>query len=269
MFTKISNSRDGFSNALIQEWEKSDGVDFAVALSRITGWLLNIDWWSPYKDAPQEAMRPLRVYVGNGSDLIFDFLGKKSINPFSEYIIKPIVEKRAYADGGIVLTRYYEESKLARLPLRKRPDEISIRKATEAISKNKGFLAIIPPRSKPCLPAAMAARYAFGWCAVYADALQDVYKVPATAIMVNRYSDLFYNSHIGYCHSIIQHQDGSVEDSWGKQELNEVLNRFNVVDYTLDVDRHKIVSNNLQNNSPEKYEAAFKEAVLLIKEFCV
>lgn len=35
--------REGFPPKLIEEWEADDCVNFAVALARLTGWLLHVD----------------------------------------------------------------------------------------------------------------------------------------------------------------------------------------------------------------------------------
>lgn len=39
-----------FPEYILRDWETSDGVNFAIALRRITGWLLHVDWWSPTND---------------------------------------------------------------------------------------------------------------------------------------------------------------------------------------------------------------------------
>ncbi len=38
--------RAAFAPKLIEEWEAENCVNFAVALARLTGWLLHVDWWS-------------------------------------------------------------------------------------------------------------------------------------------------------------------------------------------------------------------------------
>jgi hypothetical protein len=39
-----------FSDDLIAGWETDQCVHFAVALARMTGWLLQVDWWTPSLD---------------------------------------------------------------------------------------------------------------------------------------------------------------------------------------------------------------------------
>ena len=62
-----------FPDYILRDWEASDGVNFAVALARITGWLLHVDWWTPTDNKEAvENMKSLRVYVGNNSNHIYD-----------------------------------------------------------------------------------------------------------------------------------------------------------------------------------------------------
>jgi hypothetical protein len=62
--------REGFAPKLIEEWEAEDCVNFAVALARITGWLLHVDWLTPSdeEDIPESELKPLRVYVGDNRE---------------------------------------------------------------------------------------------------------------------------------------------------------------------------------------------------------
>jgi hypothetical protein len=45
------NRSENFPIQLIEEWEADDCVNFAVALARITGWLLHVDWWTTLHQA--------------------------------------------------------------------------------------------------------------------------------------------------------------------------------------------------------------------------
>lgn len=38
--------RTAFRSQLVENWEADDCVNFAVALARLTGWLIHVDWWS-------------------------------------------------------------------------------------------------------------------------------------------------------------------------------------------------------------------------------
>jgi hypothetical protein len=81
-------------NTFFWRWrEGSYGVNFAIALSRMTGWLLHVDWFKPeYAEEHEKAMVPLRIYVGDHSNNIFDFVGKESIGAFALWVITPILD---------------------------------------------------------------------------------------------------------------------------------------------------------------------------------
>ncbi|MDR7212209.1 hypothetical protein [Flavobacterium piscis] len=74
----MSNDRQnerGFDKGLIVEWENNNGVNFAIALARITGWLLHVDWFGKTQDDLPENMKSLRAYVGTDANLAIDFNG--------------------------------------------------------------------------------------------------------------------------------------------------------------------------------------------------
>lgn len=145
--------RAAFAPHLIATWEAEGCVNFAFALARLTGWLLHVDWWTPSTDytvdTPIEKMRPLRVYVADNHDLIFDVRGVKSIVDFNEGSIAPLARK--FGSGG-VRTRFYDELGISALQLQFQIDEEKIAQATEAIKENSYFLAAIPLRQPPVSP---------------------------------------------------------------------------------------------------------------------
>lgn len=83
--------RAAFDAKLIEGWEADQCVNFAVALARLTGWLLHVDWWQPSTDPdadlPDEVLRPLRVYVADNRDNIFDVRGVRTIEEFTRRTI--------------------------------------------------------------------------------------------------------------------------------------------------------------------------------------
>ncbi|RWF38815.1 MAG: hypothetical protein EOS46_31355, partial [Mesorhizobium sp.] len=89
----------GFSTEHVGEWESRDCVDFAVALARVTGWLLHVDWLADHAgpnsdDIPEMEMVPLRVYVGDDNDLIYDARGIKTIVDFNGSVVARLVRER-------------------------------------------------------------------------------------------------------------------------------------------------------------------------------
>lgn len=266
MTKKIKKSSQ-FPEDILQNWEASDGVNFAVALARITGWLLHVDWWSPTDNAEiVDNMKSLRVYVGNNSNYIYDIKGKQTIATFSNNIVRPIAQKRGANYGGIV-TRYYSETKLFNLPLRVKPDEVRIQKAQELINSNSAFLEKIPKRQKPNVPAHIAAKFTFGYCNPFATALSDVRGYKAVAIIAKEYNKLFELSKLGYAHSFTLDKDDNAIDIWGEDSIENIIQRFGITKYDLDESEHYKVGQKLKSNSLEKYNEIYEESVSIINKY--
>lgn len=263
--------RAAFRPELIDAWQADDCVNFAVALARLTGWLLHVDWWVPSTDyrteIPIEEFKPLRVYVADNHDCVFDALGVKTITNFNQGTIGPLARK--LGSGG-VRTRFYDEARLSMLPLRSPPDEAKIAHATEAIKGNAYFFAAIPSRLPPFIPAYQAAKFTYGRCAAFAEAMQEVTGLVPTALLAVRFAPQFEGTHrssSGYFHSVVLHPDGLAEDSWGKAPLEEIARRFGAVEFTINNDEHHAVVNNLKRNSADLYEAARQEAIALVQQY--
>lgn len=262
--------RAAFADELIEAWEARDCVDFAIALARRTGWLLHVDWWSNstehQDDMPVEQLRPMRVYVADDRHRIFDVRGVKSFVEFSDHIIWPLAVRMRTGNGG-VYTRYYGEKDLASLPLRARPDEARIARASEAIAANPGFLAAIPPRKPPNLPAHKAAWFSLGRCAAYAEALHEQTGLPVVGLIAMRFSALHGGPDRpgGYVHSVATHPDGMAEDAWGKASLSDIAERFGVVEFTISRDAHRSMVASIRRNSEASYIVALDEARELVR----
>ena len=259
MKTKNKPKQKGFAESDLKHWEKSDGVNFAVALSRITGWMLQVDWLSPQENSPEKDLKPLRVYVETNGNTVFDFTGKRSVAAFNKYVILPIGSKRTKTGRDHIATRCYDEAGLKDLPLREQPSEYEIQRAKEKILANTDFLAIIPERQNPEIPAYLASQFSHGNCIPFAAAIQDLTELPALGISVSRYHRDCMNQP-GFCHAIIMHPDGLVEDSWGRQPLAEVLDRFYIEEYTMDEDIFKIHQERQKREFPIRYHNAYTAA---------
>jgi len=260
----------------IQEWEADDCVNFAVALARITGWLIHVDWLSDDtthdENRPVEKMIPLRVYVGNDGDKIFDVCGIKSIEDFNLRIIGPLAKerKKPWAQQCGVATRHYSEARLTNLPLRSTLDEARILDAMAAIRDVPGFLGAVPERPWPRLPAEAAAQFTWGLCSVYAEALSAETGLEAVALLVKRFRPMYEKtpySSSGYVHSMVLHPDGSAEDSWGRMPLQRMADRFGVAEWTVDRSEHLRVVGDLMRNTPGRWELHYQEAVELVHSF--
>ena len=263
--------RAAFAPHLIAAWEAEGCVNFAFALARLTGWLLHVDWWTPSTDhtvdTPIEKMRPLRVYVADNHNLIFDVRGVKSIVDFNEGSISPLARK--FGSGG-VRTRFYDEVGISALQLQFQVDEEKIAQATEAIKENSYFLAAIPLRQPPYIPAYEAAKFTYGRCAAFAEVMYELTGLPPTALLAVRFLPLYEGTQrgaSGYFHSVVLHDDGMAEDSWGKASLSEIARRFGVVEFKTSDDEHRIVVNNLKLSSADLYEDARQEATVLVRQY--
>lgn len=265
--------RAAFRPQLVEEWEADDCVNFAVALARLTGWLLHVDWWSTSTehkaDIPLDQLKPLRVYVADNHDRIFDVRGIKSILDFNQNIIM----NRAWQIGtenGSVYTRFYDEERLSSLPLRNQPDESKIALAIGEIQKTQYYLSAIPARNRPFLPAHQAARFTFGLCAAFADAMHELTGLQPVALLAARFAPLFEGTRRnerGYFHSVVLHPDGLAEDSWGKASLRDIASRFGVVEFMTSSDEHRIVVEKIRRSSADRYEIALRDARGLIRSY--
>lgn len=266
-----NKQREGFSLQLIQDWESESCVNFAVALARLTGWLLHVDWFtsSPDESAPEDNFIPLRVYVADNREGIFDVRGIKSIADFYEGTIVKLAKKHATSYGG-VRTRFYSEDQLCTLPLRAHPDEHKIGLAMESIRANAAFLNAIPAKPASRIPVHDAARYTFGRCAVYAEAMRELTGLQPTAILVKRFKPSFANaerSHDGYVHSIVVHPDGRGEDAWGIAPIEDIAGRFGALEFDTSHDVHGEVVSNCLKNTYELYHTELDIARKLVTQY--
>lgn len=253
-----------FPAHLLKEWEKSDGIDFSIALARVTGWLLHVDWWGLSRNAAEDEMKALRVYIGTDANIIYDLSGEKSLQDFIQNVVSPIALRRATSPKGFIISRYYSEEKLYTLPVRIKPSLLKIEKAEKSIYNNSSYLNLIPCRKNPKIPAHLAAQFTFGWCLIFSEANYKILKLPIAAIFVTKYVPQFALSSLGFCHSVNIHPDGQVEDAWGKQPLDRILERFGISEYILMYDIHNKMIEKLKANSPEKYTQIFDLAVSII-----
>lgn len=267
MKTSSNSNSQQFAKEQLKSWEDSDGINFAIALARITRWLLHVDWWNPdHSNKDVNNMKSLRVYVGDDSKNIFDVRGKMSLNPFCNNIILPLARKIGKGKGE-VLTRFYSEEEILTLPLRVKPNEERIKNAEIAIRKNSDYLGKIPLRKKPFVPAHLAAKFTFGRCAPFAEAMNDIMNKKAIAIVAIEYNKQFDGSRLGNAHSINLNIDGSAEDVWGVEEIERIAERFGITKYKLEENEHLRVLKTLKQNSPDKYDEAYKEAANIIKTY--
>lgn len=258
----------GFSENILNEWEQEDGVNFAIALSRLTGWILQVEWMAKSQDEKDpKGLIPLRVYVADNYDQIFDFNGVYSINNFYNEIIFPLVEQRnTFSEGGCAC-RYYEESKLFSLPLRQKPDKEKIENAIIHIKENTNYLSKIPIRKNPKVPAYQAATFTFGKCNPFSEAIYQTKNIPPVALIAKEFTSLFGHSKPGYIHSFNQIDKDTGLDIWGIDSIENISKRFGISEYELSSSEHKHINKKLKQNSPVAYECYYQESLSIIKEY--
>lgn len=261
--------RSAFAAEMVELWERDQCVDFAVALARATGWLLHVDWWVPSMnqaaDVPMSEFKPLRVYVADNGDRVFDVRGVRSIHDFNDRTIRPLAE--AYGNGS-VRTRYYAEAKLAGLPLKRQPDEQRVMEAIRLIEANPLYLGAVGVRRADAMPAHHAAAFSYGQCVPFAEALAEQTGLPAVALIALRKSakQQTKTGSSGFFHSVVMHRNGMVEDAWGIAPLREVANRFGIIECTTSADEHHRVAETLRTNSGDRYQLSLEKARQLIMQ---
>lgn len=261
--------RSAFAAEVVELWERDQCVDFAVALARVTGWLLHVDWWVPSMnqeaDVPMSKFKPLRVYVADNGDRVFDVRGVRSIYDFNERTIRPLAEP--YGNGG-VRTRYYAETKLAGLPLKRQPDEQRVMEAIRLIEANPLYLGAVGARRADAMPAHHAADFSYGRCVPFAEALAERTGLPAVALIALRKSATHQTKTgpSGFFHSVVMHRNGMVEDAWGIASLPDVANRFGIIECATSADEHQRVAETLRTNSGDRYQLSLEQAKQLITQ---
>lgn len=252
-----------FPDVLIKQWENNDGVDFAIALARLTGWMLQVDWLAGSENEELENMIPVRVYVETNRDVVFDFTGKKSIMAFNKYVITPLAMKRIKKGVQNISTRCYTEEALRELPLRVRATNYGIERATIALLANTDYLALIPKRQNLHISGHDASQFSHGNCVPYAEAIHDLTNLPAVGIEVLKYADEC-GSRLGFCHAVILHPDGNVEDSWGIQPLSVILERFYIKEYKMGPQIFLEAKERQRKEYSERYDKAYVKARSLL-----
>lgn len=265
--------RDGFAPELISEWEAEDCVNFAVALARLSGWILHVDWWAnttePDENLSVDLLTPLRVYVADNREGIFDVRGVKSIAEFHQATIIKLARKVMRQHGSVV-TRYYSEERLSTLPLRFVPDEAKIALAKEAIEGNPAFLKLLPVRPASRIPAHLAARYTFGRCVAFAEAMKELTGLQPTALLGLEFAPQFAGTRRGkdgFFHSVVMHPDGLAEDVWGTATLEDIASRFGAIRFKVSDDGHERALERTRQSSGEIYDQAVQDARELIQRY--
>jgi hypothetical protein len=272
----------GFADDQIRTWEQRDCVDFALALSRKTGWLLHVDWMVEASRGRDESvterdMVPLRVYVGDDKQTVYDVRGPKSIHEFNGSIIQRLAKDVVRTNPGNwrtvgVSTKAYSEEQLNKLPLRAMPDEELIQHALGVIEQIPAFLNLVPPRPFPRLPPKIAFDFAFGACVVYAAAYEELTGHIAASLCVDELLPGWEGTDVkddGFVHSLIPDSEEYGEDSWGRQPISSIAKRFGAKRWHLSREVHEQAVIAMKRNTPARWVTMFEEAKAAIKRYAL
>lgn len=266
---KLNRDRS-FPNDLVAIWEADLCHHFAVALARRTGWLLHIDFLTtklPSDPKPAEHEIPLRVYVADAHLGIFDARGIFSYMDFMPRIMTPLAQRSCppgYPAKGI-RSQFLSEEKLAEILCP--ADEDRITKIDTILASKPQYLAAIPKRAEPRLPAYEAARFSLGQCRVFAQALGDLTGRTPVDLCVTRFHGWAHGmdrSADGYVHTLIVNGDGTGEDSWGRRPIEEIARSFGAAEWRFDEASHRRNLARMRANSPQLYDEAYADAKGLI-----
>ncbi|RZL22193.1 MAG: hypothetical protein EOO96_24015 [Pedobacter sp.] len=103
---------------------------------------------------------------------------------------------------------------------------------------------------------------------ICSEAMHEQTGIQPVALLATKFSPGFENTQLnerGYFHSVVIHPDGIAEDSWGKATLKSVAARFGVTEFKTSAEEHHLVVEKLLQNSGDRFTAALKDAVDLIK----
>ncbi len=261
----------------IQRWERDRCAAFAIALARRTGWLLHVDWLA--ESHALETSRfviPIRAYVGTDADDIFDVTGITALAAFTAKIVEPLVHREPICLGirrRVCATRHYDAFDLAKLRTTGiQVSEHEIEEADAVIGANAGFLAQIPARALPTLPAHQAARYTWGACVFYAYQLSQTRGLPAAAMFAEAWDPAWGVSTTntdGYVHSFVVHPDGTGEDAWGRHPVEKIAARYHVRKWRLDFETTGRSIAKMREERRENLDDDLAKAQMLIDRFAM
>jgi hypothetical protein len=264
-----------FQHDMIVRWEARICIDFALALSQMTGWLLHIDWLDLGISGQNQVrstgrLRPLRIYVGDDKNQVFDVRGIKTFDNFRLRTIYPLAATACGKSGGMpvgnIVTKAYGEDELACLPTLPAIDAFLIQQAKATMRDNGRFMSQIPVRPEPRIPPEVAFRYSAGECQIFAEALGEARGVEPVALVARSFRNgvTAPTDEHGYVHSMLVYADGTCEDAWGRQRIEDVSQRYGLREWALDRDYHRRVIEEMRVRMPERFESAISEARTIV-----
>ena len=144
----------------------------------------------PTEDISENEMKPLRVYVADNRDGIFDVRGVKTIAEFNQSTIIRLAKKKGLGFGG-VRTRFILKQCPATLPLRSLPNEDKISKAVEGyqFTPTSTLMQFHQNHSHVFLPMMLPDTLSAA-CVASAEAMCELIGLQPVAIMGKRFAPL-------------------------------------------------------------------------------
>ena len=227
--------RGRFSAEFVSACEASLCVDWAVAFERITGWPVHI---------VHIAKLPVRAFCEDDGRWVFDVLGMMSPIRHGD-IVGPRVKDREWPEAAFIDGKARTKLKIGiacvgadRLQdYDLKADEQRVAACEIAIRANAAYLGLVPERTKPWAAARDIARYSFGGCVVYAEALSRITGLPAVTMTPLGMTPGVQMRSGGF-HDALLHPDGTLEDIWGRFPAERVAARHGMLDWEISAEPH-------------------------------
>ncbi len=227
--------RGRFSAEFVSACEASLCVDWAVAFERITGWPVHI---------VHIAKLPVRAFCEDDGRWVFDVLGMMSPIRHGD-IVSPLVKDREWPEAAFIDGKARTKLKIGIACVGAdhlqdyglKADEPRIAACEVAIRANAAYLGLVPERPKPWAAARDIARYSFGGCVVYAEALSRITGLPAVTMTPLGMTPGVQMRGGGF-HDALLHPDGTLEDIWGRFLAERVAARYGMLDWEISAEPH-------------------------------
>jgi len=252
-----------FSSSFISECEADRCASFAIALSRLTNWPVEVI------ELVEEPHVPYRFLCSdNAGEWSFDVTGVLRGERVTELVRRVLQNHPVALRGGTLLPGFklYPEQKLrdGTITLPKPWSEAYIEQCTDIIAANQEYLNAIPARPQPVMPTDAISLYSFANCSIYAEALSFLTGLPVvTMIPLEMIPDAVLPD--GGFHEFVLHSDGQGEDVWGKQPLERIARRYGLRTWRLDQVQHQLIMSESMMRDPLAHAKMVADAEALLQ----
>jgi hypothetical protein len=252
-----------FSSRFISECEADRCASFAIALSRLTHWPVEVI------ELVDELHVPYRFLCSDGAgEWSFDVTGVFRGERITDLVRRVLQNHPVALRGGTLLPGFklYTEQQLrdGTVILPQPWSEAYIERCTEIIAANREYLKAMPTRPRPVMPTDAIGLYSFSNCSIYAEALSRLTGLPAvTMIPIEMIPDAALPE--GGFHEFVLHSDGQGEDIWGKQPVERIARRYGLRTWRLDRDQHLSIMSESATRNPLAHAKMVADAEALLQ----